>query len=151
MHKKNKSSFAKFQEFVEKEVAKIQEVTKTTEYDITFVVKKHDQTFEDNGTVYHTHASIEVDDRYLAIKLNLFPAMVEEFNEKNYNWIRKVLTHEIAHVKSNALKALCLNRHVTEEQIIHEDERLAEFIGRTIYDTMYSNEGPRPVKRNRKS
>lgn len=135
--KQKKSNLAGFREFVEKHIPKIQGATKTLEYKITYAVKDRDEKFIENGTEYHTHASVDVDDRYLSIKLTFYPIILKEFKDKNYTWIKEVLTHEMAHVKTHPLRKLSFNRHVTEEQINHEDERLTEFLGRVIYDKLY--------------
>jgi len=65
---------------------------------------------------------------YKTAYLNIHPMAQELWEEENISILAQTITHEVAHILTNALGEAALNRHVTRKEINEHVEHLTESI-----------------------
>ena len=128
--------FKKFRKFVEDVVSDLLKISHSTEYDMSFVVITHDEyEGEDEktgGEDYQVIATITVDERYMAATLKAYPPLLSAWKDGRKDFIVETLAHEIAHIKTDRMFKMGVDRFAARKEMATERERLTEFIGRCM-------------------
>jgi hypothetical protein len=132
--KKQKKKRISFVNFIEKTIGEIRSAANFKDYKINFRFAKKDKELEDGGGL--TVADIHVDTRYLSAYITVFPCLKKIYNNSDYDEIRSVICHEMAHIRTQKLYDCAVNRNISERELKNSWETLTEEYGRLIYDKM---------------
>jgi hypothetical protein len=124
-----------FRKFIEDSVQEIKEQCGLTDYDILF---------EYSNKVIHGHqenritqAQVDVDTKYLNAVLTIFPPLLDAYKDGRKEFIKMVLCHELAHIRTDPLTKAAKDRWACPSEIDDNCERLTEILGRLMATNIY--------------
>ena len=91
-------------------------------------------------------ADINVDPEYLSAELTLYPEVIDLFRHDDSTRIKKVLCHELAHIRTERLVSLATKRFASKEEIERELETLTELLGRYMFKEVFIKQNDKPKK-----
>ncbi len=102
------------------------------DYEITYVY--NNKPYEENEKdSFCTVASIDIEHKYSKASVDIYPKTVDLWIKKDYNALRNVLCHEIAHIIIEPLYNLVNQNYKSPTEVETVSEQATEKIGRIIY------------------
>lgn len=129
---KHRQKQKSFDDFVRDTIVEIRHKCHFEDYEIFFKIAKSDKSDEDSGD--GVAASINVDTRYLNAHITIYPALVRYYKNKDTDFIRAVLCHELAHIRTQKLFNYTMDRFIKETDVRDTWEGLTEQYGRLLLE-----------------
>lgn len=136
----SKTKLNKFREFIFATAIYLFEISTVKINDCEIYLKinniNNEEDFpKDQRTLY---ASVHMDDSYNNAYMNIYRHTYDAYEKGDYAKIVHVLCHEIMHIHLQRLENLGMQRCVREDEILEENERVAEELSiylRELFDT----------------
>lgn len=129
-------------QYIRQTLGEIRDKSNLSDFDIQYRFSSK-RKIRDRAEVY---AEIAVDSSYLNAHMTIRPPVIELYKKDQKDKIKKILCHEIAHIRTEKLIHLASSRFVSEIEVRQENEKLTEILGRLMFNSIYKYNEPKLSK-----
>lgn len=141
---KSKKESVNIGKFIAESIKEIRDKANLGDYNVSFRFANKGRR-QGHGTVM---AEINVDNTYMNAYVTIMPELVEMIRGGQYTEAKRILCHEIMHIRTEKLATLACNRFASKTAILEEIEKLTEGYSRSVFKNIYTNveESTKPSK-----